>query len=151
MLTSPCSYAENPRQFNKNLNSTHRTRDTVDTIIHMGVFSGNKTGFVRMGHYYCFRCIHTTNDCCGLKYFHVSISSLTSILVKIIISVVSLNAYIIKTHNNELRSQEEAGCMRQTSEFNVYMYVASTAVEFVNALNKLSLKISLSYQGFSTF
>ena len=31
----------------QNLNSTHRTRDT---IIQIGVFSGNKTNFVRLGH-----------------------------------------------------------------------------------------------------
>ena len=44
-------YAENPEQFNK----TYRiwiahTEHEIDTIIHMGVFSGDKTGFVRLGH-----------------------------------------------------------------------------------------------------
>ena len=44
-------YAETPKQFNE----TYRiciapTEQEVDTIIRMGVFSGNKTGFVRPGH-----------------------------------------------------------------------------------------------------
>ena len=37
-------YAETPKQFNK------LTEQEIDIIIHMGVFSGNKTGFVRLGH-----------------------------------------------------------------------------------------------------
>ena len=48
-------YAENPKQFNK----TYRiwiahTEQEIDTIIHTGVFSGNKTGFVRLGHIYTY-------------------------------------------------------------------------------------------------
>ena len=44
-------YAENPKQFNK----TYRiqiayTEQEIDTIIWMGVFCGDKTGFVRPGH-----------------------------------------------------------------------------------------------------
>ena len=31
------------------MNSTH-TEQEIDTIIHTGVFSDNKTGFVRLGH-----------------------------------------------------------------------------------------------------
>ena len=46
-------YAETPKQFNK----TYRiliahTEQEIDIIIHMGIFSGNKTGFVRLGHIY---------------------------------------------------------------------------------------------------
>ena len=42
-------YAENPKQLNK----TYRiwiahTEQEIDTIIYMGIFSGNKTGFVRL-------------------------------------------------------------------------------------------------------
>ena len=33
----------------------------------------------------------------------------------------------IKTHNSELRGQEEAGCMRQTSE----LFTGSTALKFL--------------------
>ena len=32
-----------------------------------------------------------------------------------------------------------------------YVFTRSTAVKFVNALNKLPLKLSLSYQALSTF
>ena len=53
----------------------------------------------------------------------------------------------IKTHGSELRGQEEAGRTRQTSE----LFICSTAVKFVNALNNLPLKLSLSYLGLSTF
>ena len=48
---------------------------------------------------------------------------------------------------SESRGQEEAGCTRQTSE----LFTGSTAVNLVNALNKLPLKLLLSYQGLSTF
>ena len=48
----------------------------------------------------------------------------------------------IKTHGSESRGQEEAGCTRQTSE----LFTGSTAVKFVNTLNKPPLKLSLSYQ-----
>ena len=47
----------------------------------------------------------------------------------------------IKTHGSELRGQEEAGCMQQTSE----LFTDSIAVKFVKALNKLPLKLLLSY------
>ena len=48
-------YAETPKQFNK----TYRiliahTEQEIDIIIHMSVFSGNKAGFVRLGHNYSF-------------------------------------------------------------------------------------------------
>ena len=43
--------------------------------------------------------------------------------------------------------QEEAGCMRQTSE----LFTGSTAVKIVNALNKPPLKLLLSYQRLNTF
>ena len=55
------------------------------------------------------------------------------------------NRYIIKTDGSESRGQEEAGCTRQTSE----LFTGSTAVKFVNALNKLPLQLSLSYQRLS--
>ena len=48
----------------------------------------------------------------------------------------------IKTHGSESRGQEEAGCTRRTSE----LFTGSTAVKFVNTLNKPPLKPSLSYQ-----
>ena len=47
----------------------------------------------------------------------------------------------IKTHDSELLGQEEAGRTRQTSE----LFTRSTPVKLVNALNKLPLKLSLSY------
>ena len=40
--------------------------------------------------------------------------------------------YCIKTHDSESRGQEEAGCTRRTSE----LFTRSTALKFVNALNK---------------
>ena len=54
---------------------------------------------------------------------------------------------LIKTHSNESRGQEEAGRTRRTSE----LFTGSITVNFVNALNKLPLKLSLSYQGLSMF
>ena len=53
----------------------------------------------------------------------------------------------IKTHSSESRGQEEAGRMRRTSE----LFTHSTAVKFVDALNKPPLKLSLSYLQLSTF
>ena len=55
--------------------------------------------------------------------------------------------YTIKTHNCESRGQEEAGRTRRMS----VLFTGSTGVKFVNALNKTPLKLSLSYQGLSTF
>ena len=52
----------------------------------------------------------------------------------------------IKTHDSELQGQEEEGRARRTSE----LFTGSTAVKLVNALNKLPLKLLLSYQGLST-
>ena len=48
---------------------------------------------------------------------------------------------LIKTHDSELRDQleEEAGCMQRTSE----LFTCSTAVKFVDALNKPPLKLLL--------
>ena len=40
---------------------------------------------------------------------------------------------IIKTHDSESRGQEEVGRTQQTSE----LFTRSTALKFVNALNKL--------------
>ena len=54
-----------------------------------------------------------------------------------------LKSYI-KTHNSESRGQEEAGHMRRMSE----LFTGSTTLKF---LNKPPLKLSLSYQGLSTF
>ena len=59
----------------------------------------------------------------------------------------SIYACNIKIHDSELQGQEEAGCMRQTSE----LFIRSTAVKFVDALNKLPLKLLLSFLGLSTF
>ena len=42
------------------------------------------------------------------------------------------NYHDIKTHDSELRGQEEAGRTRRTSE----LFTCSTALNFVNALNK---------------
>ena len=53
----------------------------------------------------------------------------------------------IKNHDSELRGQEEAGSTRRMSE----LFTGSTGVKFVNALNKSSLKLSLSYQVLSAF
>ena len=46
-------YVENPKQFNETyrIRIAH-TEQKIDTIIHTSVFSGNKTGFVRLGHIY---------------------------------------------------------------------------------------------------
>ena len=55
--------------------------------------------------------------------------------------------HIIKTHDNESRGKEEADHTQRISELFTY----STAVKFTNTLNKLPLKLSLSYQGFSTW
>ena len=52
-----------------------------------------------------------------------------------------------KTHNSESRGQEQAGHMRQMSE----LFTGSTALKLVNALNKLPLKLSFSYQGLTMF
>ena len=62
------------------------------------------------------------------------------------------NAYfmpklLIKIHDSESRGQVEAGHTRRMS----VLFTASTAVKFVNALNKPPLKLSLSYQRLSTF
>ena len=54
---------------------------------------------------------------------------------------------IIKTHDSESRGQEEAGRTRRMS----VLFTGNTGVKFVNALNKPPLKLSLSYQGLSTF
>ena len=53
----------------------------------------------------------------------------------------------IKTHDSESRGQEEAGHTRRMS----VLFTGNTGVKFVNALNKPPLKLSLSYQGLSTF
>ena len=53
----------------------------------------------------------------------------------------------IKTHDSESRGQEEAGRTRRMS----VLFTGSTALKFVNALNKPPLKLSLSYQRLSTF
>ena len=46
-------YAEIPRQFNKTYRMLiSHIEQEIDAIIHMGVFSGDKTGFVRLGHIY---------------------------------------------------------------------------------------------------
>ena len=58
-----------------------------------------------------------------------------------------LQPAIIKTHDSESRGQEEAGRMRQMS----VLFTGNTAMKLVNALNKPPLKLSLSYQGLSTF
>ena len=48
-------YAENPKQFNKTYRiQIAHTEQEIDTIIWMGVFCGDKTGFVRPGHIYTF-------------------------------------------------------------------------------------------------
>ena len=44
-------YAVNPKQFNKTYRiQIAHTEQEIDTIIWMGVFCGDKTGFVRPGH-----------------------------------------------------------------------------------------------------
>ena len=44
-------YAENLKQFNKTYRiQIAHTEQEIDTIIWMGVFCGDKTGFVRPGH-----------------------------------------------------------------------------------------------------
>ena len=53
----------------------------------------------------------------------------------------------IKTHDSESQGQEEAS---RTRRMNV-LFTGGTGVKFVNTLNKPPLKLSLSYQGLSTF
>ena len=53
----------------------------------------------------------------------------------------------IKTHDSESRGQEEAGHMWRMS----VLFTGSTVVKFFDALNKPPLKLSLSYQGLSSF
>ena len=46
-------YAKTPKQFNKTYRiQIAHTEQEIDTIIWMGVFCGDKTGFVRPGHIY---------------------------------------------------------------------------------------------------
>ena len=47
-------------------------------------------------------------------------------------SLLVTNKVLIKTHDSESRGQEEAGRMQRTSE----LFTCSTALKFVNALNK---------------
>ena len=54
---------------------------------------------------------------------------------------------VIKTHGSESWGQEELGFTQRMSE----LFTGSTAVNFVDALNKPPLKLSLSYQGLNTF
>ena len=60
---------------------------------------------------------------------------------------INICTYLIKTHDSESRGQEEAGRTRRMS----VLFTGSTALKFVNALNKPPLKLSLSYQRLSTF
>ena len=50
----------------------------------------------------------------------------------------------IKTHDSESRGQEEAGHTQRMSV--LFTGSSSTALKFINALNKPPLKLSLSYQ-----
>ena len=59
----------------------------------------------------------------------------------------SHNHYKLCWYDSESRGQEEADRTRQMS----VLFTGSTGVKFVNALNKPQLKLSLSYQGLSTF
>ena len=70
-------------------------------------------------------------------------------MIQIFVSqyVLSCSTICIKTHDSESRGQEEAGRTRQMS----VLFTGSTGVKFVNTLNKPPLKLSLSYQGPSTF
>ena len=53
----------------------------------------------------------------------------------------SIKYLTIKTHDSESQDQEEAGRTRQTSE----LFTCSTAVKFVDALDKPPLNLLLSY------
>ena len=71
-------YAETPKQFNK----TYRiciahTEQDIHTIIWMGVFSGNKTVFVRQGHILCSTLYikFTTIACITLSRYHDTLVS----------------------------------------------------------------------------
>ena len=61
-------YAENPKQFNKTYRiQIAHTEQEIDTIIWMGIFCGDKTGFVRPGHI-----LYWVNFCTlKLKILHV--------------------------------------------------------------------------------
>ena len=77
------------------------------------------------------------------SWLYNCMANITSLYIYIYI-----HTYVyIKTHDSESQGQEEAGRMQQTSE----LFTGSTAVKFVSTLNKPSLKLSLSYQGLSTF
>ena len=63
---------------------------------------------------------------------------------QVLITKEHIDTYVhmyIKTHDSESRGQKEAGRTRRTTR--------STAVKFVDALNKPPLKLSLSYLGLS--
>ena len=46
-------YTENPKQLNKTYRiQIAHTEQEIDTLIWMGIFCGDKTGFVRPGHIY---------------------------------------------------------------------------------------------------
>ena len=59
----------------------------------------------------------------------------------------SVSMMNIKTHDNESRGQEETGRTQETSE----LFTCSTTLKFANTLNKLPLKVSLSYQDSAHF
>ena len=57
-------HAENPKQFNKTYRiQIAHTEQEIDTIIWIGVFCGDKTGFVRPGHfsYHMMNCVSLDN------------------------------------------------------------------------------------------
>ena len=76
-----------------------------------------------------------------------ALSIIYACMVGVCACVYVILTYRIKTHNSESRGQEEAGCTQRMS----VLFTGSTGVKFVNALNKPPLKLSLRYQGLSTF
>ena len=75
---------------------------------------------------------------------HRSITALAAVILLNVVYEVNCSEYtissdkgpfseqVIKTHDSESRGQEEAGRTRRTSE----LFTRSTALKFVNALNK---------------
>ena len=65
-------YAENPKQFNKTYRiQIAHTEQEIDTIIWMGVFCGDKTGFVRAGHIYPNNYLFYEDVSISSKFIHV--------------------------------------------------------------------------------
>ena len=70
-------YAENTKQFNKTYRiQIAHTEQEIDTIIWMGVFCGDKTGFVRPGHIFQLMIIYFASMACSVYVSKCIISNM---------------------------------------------------------------------------